>query len=260
MSRIKTLKTKGRYRSSASPFALRFKIILLVFALFGIVIGWAWYAGHITRTANAIQDSIYKTGADYGLIVENIVIEGHKRTSQEAIFEILQVGVGDPFLKFDPGSSYQKLSALPWVKKVHVERHWPNTLKIVLDERTPIALWQHKKVLHVIDETGIPIPHINIDDHKDLPLVMGEGAPKAAKELQEDLISYPDFSKEILACVRIGNRRWNLKLKNGIVLMLPESGQKQALDTFIKLEKSHQLMAKAKTKIDWRIKNKVIIS
>ncbi len=260
MSRIKALKKSGRYRASNSPFTLRLKIVTLLLVLVIISVLAGISTGFFSRLYASVENTVYRTSAAYGLVAKDILIEGNVRISSTDVMEAIDLMPGESLLKFNLQDSYNNLLQLPWVKKVHIERHWPHKIKIKIEEREPLALWQYKKQIYLIDREGTPIPVPQPETYNDLPLVMGPGAPEAANQLVQDLQRYPELGKEILAAVRIGNRRWNLKLKSGITLMLPEENQQQALDSFVILNKTHNLMSKAKTKIDWRIKNKFTIS
>ena len=63
-----------------------------------------------------------------------------------------------------------------------------------------------------------------------LPLVVGPGAPAAAAALIDALTDRPELQKRVVAAVRVGERRWNLRLNNGADVMLPEGHEIAALD------------------------------
>lgn len=260
MSRIKTLKKHPRHRSTASPMALRFKIVILCMTVFAIISIWIWYKGFVQRAYEGMENSVHVGAKNCGLRMDHFLFVGNMRTSKEDIVRSVDLSFGDSFLKIDLAESHRRLSQLPWVKQVRVERHWPNTLKVVLQERGPVALWQHKQKVYLVDAYGELITVPDIGPYVKLPLTMGKGAPGAVGELVEALADHPDFAKQALVFMRVGNRRWNVKFKNGLILLLPEAETKEALASFTALEKSHHLMAKAKKAIDWRIKNKFILS
>src|SRR5437899_2900195 len=56
-----------------------------------------------------------------------------------------------------------------------------------------------------------------------LPLVVGSGAQARAKELLALLDHHPALRDFVHASVLVGERRWNLRLKNGIDVRLPET-------------------------------------
>ena len=68
----------------------------------------------------------------------------------------------------------------------------------------------------------------------DLPLVVGEGAGKNAADLFETLKPFDSVTKQMVAALRVGDRRWTLKLSSGVDIMLPDDGVADALKTLIK--------------------------
>ena len=46
-----------------------------------------------------------------------------------------------------------------------------------------------------------------------VPLVVGDGAPKAAAVLLDLLASMPELQNRMVAAVRVGDRRWNLRMR-----------------------------------------------
>jgi cell division protein FtsQ len=63
-----------------------------------------------------------------------------------------------------------------------------------------------------------------------LPLVVGHGAASKAKDFLALLDRYPEIRGLVRASVLIAERRWNLRLKNGIDVRLPEADVERALD------------------------------
>ena len=72
-----------------------------------------------------------------------------------------------------------------------------------------------------------------------LPLVVGQGAPVAAESLLNELAKRPDIAGRVMASVRVGERRWNLRMKNGADVMLPEGHEVAALDRLLQIIDRH---------------------
>ena len=68
-------------------------------------------------------------------------IEVHQSTPHLVLSELNTHinALKQPFFNLDLAQSRQRLQSMPWVKRAHIKRVWPNTLKINLDTYTPVA-------------------------------------------------------------------------------------------------------------------------
>mgnify|MGYP000907584038 FL=1 len=158
------------------------------------------------------------------------------------------------------GEVRRRIQKLRWVRMVTLERHWPDTLFIHLEERKPFALWQHQKILHLVDLEGAVIPTADFSPFMHLPLITGEKAAPHLPQLLEALSHFPDLKKRVISAAWVGNRRWDAYLDNKVVLMLPEENAEDALERFMKYEKTHRLTQTARKRIDLRIPKRIIIA
>ncbi len=70
-----------------------------------------------------------------------------------------------------------------------------------------------------------------------LPLVVGRGAETKAKDFLALLDRFPAIRSEVRASILIGERRWNLRLRNGLDIRLPEAGTAEALERLMALDR-----------------------
>jgi cell division protein FtsQ len=92
-----------------------------------------------------------------------------------------------------------------------------------------------------------------------LPLVVGPGAPAAAATLIDALTDRPDLQRRIVAAVRVGERRWNLRLNNGADVMLPEGHEVLALDRLMQMQQEHALLDRPLAAIDMRLGDRLVV-
>ena len=112
----------------------------------------------------------------------------------------------------------------------------------------------------LIDRAGQIVANQDVALFKDkLPMVVGPGAPLGANSLITTLDKYPALAARILASVRVGERRWDLHLKNGIEVMLPEGHEAEALDRLMRLHQEHALMDRPLTAIDLRLPDRLVV-
>src|SRR6185312_7808388 len=121
-------------------------------------------------------------------------------------------------------------------------RRLPGKVVVVLQERRPFAIWQNQGKFALIDRAGQLVANQNVAEFRQLPLVVGPGAPTDAATLIDALTNRPELQRRVIAAVRGGERRWNLRLNNGADVMLPEGHEIQALDRLMQLQQEHALL------------------
>ena len=187
------------------------------------------------------------------------MIEGRERTAPAALLAALGVRRGEPLLAVDLAAAKARLEALPWVKSASVERRWPRLLYVKIAERTPLALWQDDGKIRLIDSGGTVIEGADLGRFAKLPMVVGAGADKAAAELLAMLAKEPSLMPHLEAAVRVGARRWNLHLVEGIDVRLPESGAEEALARLAELAPKERLFSPDIVAIDLRLPDRLIV-
>ncbi len=73
------------------------------------------------------------------------------------------------------------------------------------------------------------------------------------------LDDYPTLADNLRAAVLVAQRRWNLRLRNGIEIKLPETGVDTALSTLVRLDGERNLMSRDIAVIDLRLPDRVSV-
>jgi cell division protein FtsQ len=222
----------------------------------------AWYIGRDGRIAALTaetQDRIAKAGADLNLVVASVQVEGRQRADRQAILAALGVGRGTPILSVDLDAAKARLETVPWVRSASIARLLPDTVYVRLTERTPLALWQHNGKFDLVDQDGNIIINADVADYPHLPQVVGNGAPPAAPDLLRALGSEPGLLAHVTASVRVGDRRWNIELDNGVVVALPEKNAESAWHRLAALEHSDGLLERSVQLVDMRLADRVVL-
>ncbi len=194
-----------------------------------------------------------------GLRVTNVVIEGRANTPEPLLRAALGVNKGDPILGFSIEQARQRVETLSWVEHATIERRLPGTVVVYLQERRPFAIWQNQGKFVLIDRTGQVVANQDVASFRQLPLVVGPGAPAAAATLIDALTDRPELQKRVVAAVRVGERRWNLQLDNGTNVMLPEGHEIPALDRLMQLQRDHALFDRPLAVIDMRLPDRLVL-
>jgi cell division protein FtsQ len=208
---------------------------------------------------SAIRLATARALAMIGMQVADVLVEGRDRVPAPQVLDALHVTHGEPILAYDAEAARLRLEALPWVETATVERRLPDTIYVRLTERQPFALWQHNGRYHLVDAKGSVIETQDIAQWARLPLVVGDGAPKAAEEFLLMLAAEPDIARRMKAAVRVGDRRWNLTLDGDIEVRLPEENPAVALGALADMERQGKLLEKDIRAIDLRIPDRMVV-
>ena len=220
---------------------------------------YAVESGWADKQVTLVANQLIQITAQSGFRVRNVLVEGRVETKSGDILAALKAERGAPLLDIDVAAAKARLEGLPWIKSAEVERQLPDTLRVKVEERKPFALWQLGQRLSVIDREGVVIVKDNVGRFADRPLVVGEGAERRAAEILDLVASEPAISKAVDAAVLVSGRRWNLRLKGGIEVRLPEEGMDAAWHRLARMERETRLLNKAITAIDLRQPDRVIV-
>ncbi|OJY78327.1 MAG: hypothetical protein BGP12_00280 [Rhodospirillales bacterium 70-18] len=195
-----------------------------------------------------------------GLRVRNIEVVGRQKTPEALLRAALGVSPGDPILTFSLRGARQRIETINWVQSATVERRLPDTIVVQLTERRPFAVWQEHGKFVLIDRQGQVVTDSDVAAFADqLPLVVGEGAPEAAATLIDALATQPDLQSRVVAAVRVGQRRWNLRMRNGMDVLLPEGAEVPALARLAELQTSQSLLDRPLQVVDMRLPDRLVL-
>jgi cell division protein FtsQ len=246
-----------RQRAHIKPAAWVVAGSLLVFVI--AVIGHtAIPGGAASGTLASLHERLGNLTAATGLRVTDIRIEGRENTPEPLLRAALGVGKGDPILGFPLEAARSRIETLSWVDHATVERRLPGTVVVFLEERRPFAIWQNQGRYVLVDRAGQVVADQDVAQFRNLPLIVGPGAPAAAKELLTALTDRPALAAKVQANVRVGERRWNLRMTNGTDVMLPEGHEVAALDRLMQLQQDHFLLDRPMAAIDMRLPDRLV--
>lgn len=242
----------------AARHSFKWTGILAVFFVI-VAVGGLFAGGHVTAAWDDAWDRVDAMMADAGLTVQSVTLEGRAETARTDIIRMLGIKRGTLMMDVDVDEARARLEALPWVQSAEVRRVWPDRIYVRVVERKPVAIWQNEGELAVIDQTGHAIAGEDVTRFTNLPLVVGKGAQTAAAGLLELLARQPQFRNHVKAAVRVGERRWNLRLDNGVEVRLPEEGAEAALAELVRLAREQDILSRDIKAIDLRFPDRLIV-
>jgi cell division protein FtsQ len=229
--------------------------------LFAAAIGGAGYwlqRSGVALAAYHVADArVAAIGGDIGLSVASVEVEGREHESREAILDALDVRRGSPILALDPAEAKARLEALPWVRSAAVERQMPDTIRVRLVERRPLAFWQRNNKLVLVDADGTVLATDHLDGYGTLLVLVGDDAPAQCGALRDILTTEPALATRVEAAVRVGGRRWNLRLDNGLEVELPELDAAGAWHRLAEAEQSSHVLERNILSVDLRLPDRL---
>src|SRR3984957_8936544 len=229
-------------------------LLLLASAGLGMVRG-----GHVDDMIATLSDTRNALANSAGFRITAVAINGRRQLSQD---EVLAIGGGNgrsSLLFLHAAAVRDRLKANPWIADATVLKLYPGELQIDISERSAFALWQQDGRLSVIADDGAVLEPYLSRRFISLPLVVGKGAETRARDFLALLARYPQVRSVTKAAIFVGERRWNLRLKDGLDVRLPENDVGNALAALSKLDKEDRLFSRDIVAIDLRLPDRLTV-
>jgi cell division protein FtsQ len=187
------------------------------------------------------------------LLLAILLIIGYTYVNDPAIWPIRSVQITTQVNYVEPADIQERVSAyasssffaikmsalqrdletLPWIESVSIERVWPDTLKLAITEREPIARWKQTALISSKDELFYP----EQEYAQELPQLSGDDA-----HYKEVLTAFKRFDKalsaeglSIVALDLSPRSAWSAQLDNGLALYLGQDDIDARLARFTKV-------------------------
>ena len=194
-----------------------------------------------------------------GFIIKNIEIFGLNHLNKNDIIKIINTHSNINIFNVNIKNIYEEIKKNTWIKKASIEIVYPNTIKIILTEKKPIAIWQNRNGNSLITKTGDVILEKKLDNFKSyLPIIIGHNANKNFYAILKILSSNKDFFKNIWSLTFVNERRWDLHFNQGLTIRLPSKNLENAWEKVVNLNEKFNILSLGLTEIDLRITNQIL--
>ena len=188
-----------------------------------------------------------------GFKIKNVLISGTHNLSQDYLRNIINTQNHINILNVNLNTIYNKIIQNSWVEETYVERILPDTIKIKVLEKKPIAIWQNQKGNKLITVNGDVISHANVNKFKNsFPIIKGEKSKENISTILKILETNKNFAKNIWSLTFINQRRWDLHFNQGLIVRLPSQDVIKAWQKIIKLQTNYNILNLRLTEIDLR--------
>ncbi len=246
----------GRWRVIRGIEIVFVTILLAATALYGAIRG-----GHADAIIDSIHDIADAVAQRAGFQSANVSIEGASRLGRADILRIAGITESSTLFLTDADATRMRLLRNAWIAEATVAKLYPDRLEITIVEKKPFAVWQSRGNFFVIAKDGTVIDQLARERVRDagMPIVVGEGAERRAQDFLAVLDRFPAVRGETVAAVLIAERRWNLRLKNGTDVRLPEEDADVALMRLVALDRDKHILSRDVSMIDMRLPDRVVV-
>jgi cell division protein FtsQ len=264
LDRVRSLAWVAAYRQWSERFARRPPPrgvgIAGMAAFLGLALAYgAVLGGHVPAIVDWLKDARDQAANAAGFRIAAVSLTGQKEVSREEVLAIAGVAGHVSLLFLDAEAARARLMANPWIADAAVLKLYPDRLQISITERQAFALWQKDGRVSVIADDGTVLEPFFEDRYRNLPLLVGKGAERAGHDFIAILDRFPDIRNLLRASIFVAERRWNLRLINGLDVRLPEAGIELALERLVALDREKKLLSRDITSVDLRLPDRVTV-
>ncbi len=238
---------------------LRVYFIISSVLLFIILIVFLFYQFFIKRDSlKYLNENIEQFSSNYNFVLEEIEINELKNISQDEINKYFETYYNKSIFLIPMNEILNKIKLNGWVKNVSLKSNYKNKIFINIIEVIPIAVYSEKNHYFLIDKNGKIIDNIEKENIQSFIVFTGENS-------KDNIINiYMKIPNSLKALIKkasyVNDRRWDILLRNNILIKLPEIKIEEA---FMYFEEIYQNISKSEESnidyFDLRIKNKAVI-
>ena len=232
-------------------------ILILLFFLIIVIYILLFYDQKIFKQFNSIIEN-YSDKYQYSLSVVNI--NGLNNINEDEILNLIKPYKGSSIFLIPIKKIANKISQNNWVKSINIQSNYKDTIEINIDESKPIGIYT-TGIQNILFSDDLKILENIANNEKRFSALIKFEGKNSIHESIKLIDSFPDdFIQYVDKAFLINQRRWDLELKNSILLKLPENNIKEALENYKKIyiNFSNEELIEIES-IDLRMKKKIIL-
>lgn len=168
------------------------------------------------------------------IAIKNVKVYGARHVDHKQLQSLIVPCLNHNFFGVNLELIVEKLSQLPWVENVSVRRVWPDNVQIFIDERVPVAVWNHEAIL---SKDGALFSVDTLADFAYLPKFKGP------YDKQNQMLAYFNNLQNLLQLCHLDIKEFimtvdnmlEIKCSNGIYLRLGNKKVAKRLSDFVKV-------------------------
>ena len=227
--------SKLSYKVNRLFYRLWFKLLLILsfLVLCGLLINKFLYKnidlsaeiGFLSEKGSELYKDLTK------LSINQIVVKGAQGSLKKEIIMLIENVATEEFSALKAQSLREKIRKINKVKKAFVKFSSDGLVIVNVVERKEAAVFLNNNLYEVLDSNGV-ILSVN-NDYKGLssfPLIVGKSGSKNIIGLLSLANEIGTFNSKILYYEWVGERRWDIHMKNNLVFKLPENNLSKGVE------------------------------
>jgi cell division protein FtsQ len=244
-------------KHAGPPAGLASAAVLLAATLISVVVLATGGRGQaLVENARAAARSDLAT---LGFRVGVVHLQGASPAAQTEILAAAAVKPGSPILDLNLAAVRDRVERVGWVDRARVVRLFPDTVVIAVTQRPLLAVWEHAGRTAVVANNGAVVNEVDPAHFAALPLVVGDGANLAAAGVLPLIAARPRLAAHVDALLRVDDRRWSIRLKDGGTILLPADDEAGALKRLDDLDRTAKILDLGLARIDLRDPDMVVV-
>ena len=231
------------------------------FIVFIVVLIFIYYDADKFNTINKVfAKNIEKFSKNYGYSFTKVNINKLINIKPNEIEKNFTKYYGNSIFLIPIKKISKNLHQNKWIKDFTIKSDYKNTINVNIVESIPVGIYFNGEDNLLFDENGKIIDSVNSNYNLYLHLIIFEGS-NSLFNANIFFNSLPLlFRNEIIKAFFVNNRRWDVELRNGINIKLPENNILDSFNNYDKFYKnvSNQELAEIEM-IDLRIPKQIVI-
>ncbi|TDD80056.1 FtsQ-type POTRA domain-containing protein [Actinomadura darangshiensis] len=91
------------------------------------------------------------------LVVRHVEVSGTELAPRDRVVAAAGIDLGTPMARLRTGAVRERVERLREVESAKIERHWPGTVRIVVREREPVAVFDRNGRYQLLDRHGVTV-------------------------------------------------------------------------------------------------------
>ena len=187
--------------------------------------------------------------------LNKIEIENTFLLKEKEIQKILSPIKGKNLIFLSYSEIKRELKKNDFIESFSIKKKYPDTLKIKIIEKKPIAILLNKKNKFYISDKIDLIKFKDIKKFNNLPYVLGNKDEFKILYINLKKIKFPLNS--IQKFILYDSKRWDLETKDKKIIKLPKKNYNKSLENFLNLKNKNNF--KKYIVFDYRIENQLIL-